>query len=137
MTDITKEQIEKFRDVTLFMFKEWAGALADKNTSSFDYTNLICDLALHGLEATTEIERLLNNGEKLLSETLNMADKAQTYEKDLSTALNRVKELEAGLSIFTTVIPRRGENYEPAHKHGVYITIGELRRAAELLKGLL
>ena len=67
MTDITKEQIEKFRDVTLFMCKEWAGALADKNTSSFDYTNSICDLALRGLETHPKpIAQAPRDGRKII-----------------------------------------------------------------------
>ena len=68
MIDITKEQIEKFRDVTLFMFKEWAGALADKNTSSFDYTNSICDLALCGFEMQPKpIDQAQKDGTDILA----------------------------------------------------------------------
>ena len=52
----------------------------------------------------------------------------------LAAAINRVKELEGGLKLFVEVVPKLGEDYEPAYQHGIYITIGDLRRAAELLK---
>ena len=86
MTDITKEQIEDILNI--------ARMLDNRGLLDLGLVVKIKQLAISGLEAAAEIERLIHNGEKLLSETLNMADKAQNYEKDLLAALKRIEELE-------------------------------------------
>ena len=139
MDDITKEQIEDTLNI--------ARMLDTPGLLDLRHIVKIKQLALIGLEAAAEIERLIHNGEKLFSETLDMADKAQNYEAALSAALKRVKELEAGLMPFAKEAwswePDEGDSYVNFKlQHPLYgfadnksiFTLGDLRRAAELLK---